>query len=118
MLLFFQISTSIYAHLINKTGRARKVSAEKRAQMVILHRQKMSHSNIAEVLRISKTALRTGLARATELGPIKARKRSYRSWKTSVTPDYLTRSTVVAHPIWFTSQILANTTAEIRTRTV
>ena len=118
MLLFFQVSTSIYAHLINEIGRARKISAEKRAQMVILHRQKMSHRKIAEVLRISKTALRTGLARATKLGTIKVRKRSYRFWKTSVTTDYLIRGTAVAHPIWSTSQILAKTTAEIRIRTV
>ena len=58
--------------------RGRELSAEKRAQMMILHKQKLSHRRIAEILNVSKSSIAKGLQRAKELGNPKSRTRTGR----------------------------------------
>ena len=68
--------------------------------MIALQRLKMSHRRIAATLGISKTAVTTGLARASQLNTVKSRRRSGRPRKTSSATDRRIHRAAVAHPTW------------------
>jgi transposase len=98
--------------------RGREISAEKRAQIQILHSQKMSHREIARILSISQSAVTRGLARIKQLGSLKSRGRVGRPRATSAAADRLIHRAAVAHPTWSSSNIKANVRSPVSTRTV
>lgn len=98
--------------------RSLELSPAKRAQMEILHRQKMSHRKIAAILHVSHSAVTKGLARIKELGSRKSRTRVGRPRKTSVAADRLIRRAAIAHPTWSSSTIQAEVRSPVSTRTV
>ena len=98
--------------------RSRELSPAKRAQMEILHSQKISNRKIAAILYVSHSAVTKDLARIKELGSRKSRTRVGRPQKTSVAADRLIRRTAIAHPTWSSSTIQAEVRSPVSTRTV
>jgi transposase len=98
--------------------RSIELSKEKRAQMMILHQQNYSHSKIAGILHISKSAVTKGIARAKQLGTLESRKRSGRPRITSATTDRVIHRLAAANPTWSSLQIAVNSSLPASTRTI
>ena len=55
--------------------RGKEISKEVRAQMLVLRDQNYSYAAIADILKVSKSAVYKGVTRARELGTFKSRNR-------------------------------------------
>jgi transposase len=81
-----QVFKSIYCHKINfgkqKMARGIELTAEKRAQIVILQKQGNSYREISKILQVSLGAVQKAIARNRETGLNTDRKRSGRPRKT------------------------------------
>lgn len=88
-------------------GRVKELSTEKRAQIVILHRQNMSTRNIAEVIGSSQSSVVKTIKRHLELGSYRSRKRSGRPRVTSQRVDSAIRRSVLRSPRASSSMIRA-----------
>lgn len=98
--------------------RGKEITPRKRAQMVILQKQKLSHRRIAEILGISKGAVTYGLTRARELDSTKSRRRSGRPRSTTATTDRLIHRAATANPTWSSAQIASTMQTPPSARTI
>lgn len=79
-------------------GRIRELSTEKRAQIVILHRQKMHTRRIAALLGIAQSSVVKSIKRFQELGSFQSRKRSGRPRVTNARMDSTIKRIVQRSP--------------------
>lgn len=101
-----KVTTELYGHFI--MGRVKETSAEKRAQIDILHQEGYSQRIIAARMGVSLSCVSKTLKRIKEMNNFQSRKRSGRPKKTTVQTDRLIRRLCVSHPFASSSEIRAN----------
>lgn len=79
-------------------GKARDLSKETRAQIDILHKQKLSMRNIAAIVGVNPSTVLRTLRRKQEVGNFSSRKRSGRPKKTTPRMDATIRRIVLRSP--------------------
>lgn len=99
-------------------GKAKDTSPTKRAQIKILHEQKLSHREIAKRLGLAQSTVTRAIARISQLKCYKSHVRAGRPRITSPRTDRKIRRAAVSHPTWSSSQISAQQRTTVSLRTV
>ena len=99
-------------------GKCPDVTPRKRSQIALLHRQNMSHSRIAALVNVSKSAVTKIIANIKKFGTPRAQRRGRTSRVTSAATDRLMRRMVVANPSISSSAIAAKLPVPVSSRAV
>ena len=98
--------------------RGTELTAEVRAQVMVLHGQNYLQRRIAEILNISRSSVSRTITKAKQLGSFESRRRSGRPRISSATTDRKIRRAAVAHPTWSSVTIAASTSSGVSPRTI
>lgn len=99
-------------------GRCKDITPRKCSQIVVLEKQKLSHSEIAAALKVSKSTVTRVLAKNQKIGTPRARRPGRTSRVTSAATDRLIHRMVVANPTLSSTAIAAQLPTPVSSRTV